>query len=105
MLSHQNLKVAASAGNAEAVKRLVRERAPAHGKRLLWRVWGVRKAAGGALALPQEAAAENPLLAAMWARFQEGCRLLHASGGPPCVRVAGRHLQGGCLPWRASDSA
>ena len=68
------------AGNAEAVKRLVREHAPVHGKRLLQRVWGVRKAACGALALPEQTAAGNPLLATMWARFQEGCRLLYAAG-------------------------
>ena len=50
------LRVAQRAGNADAVKRLVRERAPAHGKRLLQRVWGVRKEAGGALALPEQVA-------------------------------------------------
>ena len=43
-------------------------------------MWGVRKA-GGALELPAQAAADNPLLAVLWARFQESCRLFYASGG------------------------
>ena len=68
------------AGNAAAVKQLVRERAGSYGKEVLRRVWGVRKA-GGALELPTQAAADNPLLAVMWARFQESCRLFYASGG------------------------
>ncbi|CAK0783568.1 hypothetical protein CVIRNUC_006767 [Coccomyxa viridis] len=66
-------------GNAAAVKQLVRERAGSYGKEVLRRVWGVRKA-GGALELPTQAAADNPLLAVMWARFQESCRLFYASG-------------------------
>ena len=70
------------AGNAAAVKQLVRERASSYGKEVLRRVWGVRKA-GGALELPAQAAADNPLLAVMWARFQESCRLFYASGGLP----------------------
>ena len=68
------------AGNAAAVKQLVRERAGSYGKEVLRRVWGVRKA-GGALELPAQAAADNPLLAIMWARFQESCRLFYTSGG------------------------
>ncbi len=46
---------------------------------LLRKVWGVRKEQG-TLVLPEQAAAENPLLAVMWARFQESCRLFYASG-------------------------
>ena len=70
-------------GNAAAVQRLVREQAPTHGKRLLRSVWGVRKR-GHALALPEQAARDNPLLATMWARYQEGCRLLYAAGAFYC---------------------
>ncbi|KAK9904746.1 hypothetical protein WJX75_001738 [Coccomyxa subellipsoidea] len=71
--------VAANPGNAAACKRLVRERAASVGKHLLRKVWGVRKVAGQ-LALPDQAIKDNPLLAVMWARFQEGCRLLYAAG-------------------------
>ncbi|BDA49847.1 hypothetical protein COCOBI_14-4670 [Coccomyxa sp. Obi] len=71
--------VAANPGNASACKRLVRERAPDIGKQLLRKVWGVRKA-NGDLVFPEETTADNPLLAVMWARFQEGCHLLFASG-------------------------
>ncbi len=34
----------------------------------------------GDLVVPEDTTAHNPLLAVMWARFQEGCRLLFASG-------------------------
>lgn len=68
------------AGNAAAIKQLVRERAGSYGKDMLRRVWGVRKN-GSALELPAQAAAGNPLLAVMWARLQESCRLFYASGG------------------------
>lgn len=34
----------------------------------------------GNLVLPEKTTADNPLLAVMWARLQEGCRLLFASG-------------------------
>ncbi|EIE18633.1 Clavaminate synthase-like protein [Coccomyxa subellipsoidea C-169] len=71
--------VAANPGNAGACKRMVRERAPSEGKQLLRKVWGVRKV-DGQLALPDKATVNNPLLTVMWARFQEGCRLLYASG-------------------------
>lgn len=67
------------AGNAAAVKQLVRERAGEYGKTLLRKLWGVRKERG-ALVLPEQAAADNPLLAVMWARLQESCRLFYASG-------------------------
>ncbi len=61
----------------------MREHAPVHGKRLLRAVWGVRKQ-GNALVLPEHTDQDNPLLAAMWAHFQMGCRLLYASGACPC---------------------
>lgn len=35
---------------------------------------------GGQLALSDQTIKDNPLLAVMWARFQEGCRLLYAAG-------------------------
>lgn len=76
-----------SAGNAAAVKQLVRERAGKYGKTLLQKVWGVRKDQG-ALVLPEQAAADNPLLAIMWARFQESCRLSYASGAFFCALLA-----------------
>ena len=57
----------------------MRERAGEYVKALLRKVWGVRKDQG-ALVLPEQAAADNPLLAVMWARFQESCRLSYASG-------------------------
>ena len=50
-------------------------------KAVLRKVWGIRKTTGG-LELPEQAAVDNPLLAVMWARFQESCRLFHASGDP-----------------------
>ena len=56
-------------------------------------MWGVRKA-GGALELPAQAAADNPLLAVMWARFQESCRLFYASGGRSWLA----HSQQLCTP-------
>lgn len=59
----------------------MREQASNHGKTLLRKVWGIRKGAGG-LELPEQAAQDNPLLAVLWARFQESCRLFHASGAP-----------------------
>ncbi|CAL8464285.1 g3820 [Coccomyxa elongata] len=71
--------IAANPGNAAACKQLVREGAPDIGKQLLRKVWGVRKV-NGDLVLPEDTAAHNPLLAVMWARFQEGCRLFFASG-------------------------
>ena len=69
------------AGNAAAVKALVRQCPGGHAKAALRKVWGVRKAAGG-LELPEQTALGNPLLAVLWARFQESCRLFHASGDP-----------------------
>ena len=70
-----------NAGNAAAVKDLVKQCTGGYAKAVLRKVWGIRKAAGG-LELPEQAALDNPLLAVMWARFQEACRLFHASGGP-----------------------
>jgi len=67
------------AGNAAAVKQLVRDQADNHGKAVLRKVWGIRKGEEG-LELPEQAALENPLLAVMWARFQESCRLYYTSG-------------------------
>jgi hypothetical protein len=63
-----------------ACKRLVRRCAPHYGKELLWKVWGVCKGKDGLLVLSEDATADNPLLEVMWARFQEGCILLYASG-------------------------
>ena len=79
------------------MKGLVRQHAGGHGKTLLRKVWGIRKAAGG-LELPEHAAQENPLLAVLWARFQESCRLLHASGEPTILtsRTVPFDLGAGC---------
>lgn len=72
-----------AAGNAAAVKALVRQCQGGYAKAVLRKVWGIRKAAEG-LELPEHTALDNPLLAVLWARFQECCRLFHASGDP-CV--------------------
>ncbi len=71
-----------SAGNAEAVEALLRERAPTLGRRALLQGWDLEPDAAGRLRLPGTVAVGNPLLAVMWARFQEGCRLL--AGAPRC---------------------
>ena len=73
-------------GNAAAVKELVRDRGGNYGKNLLRKVWGIRKN-GGTLELPEQAALDNPLLAVMWARFQESCRLFYASGTFPNTKA------------------
>ena len=39
-------------------------------------VWGLEATPDGGLAMPENSAAENPLLAVMLARLKEGCRLL-----------------------------
>lgn len=44
------------------------------------KVWGVRLKPGGELRLPRKAAEGNPLLAVLFARFQEGARLLYGLG-------------------------
>jgi hypothetical protein len=54
---------------------LLKAKAGEAGKRWLGD-WGC----GEVLALPESMATDNPLLAVMWARFQEGCRLLWALG-------------------------
>ena len=65
------------AGNATACEQLLR----AHGQLVhVKAVWGVRAKPGGALRLPRKAAQGNPLLAVLFARFQEGARLLHGLG-------------------------
>ena len=43
--------------------------------------------------MPEQAAQENPLLAVLWARFQESCRLLHTSGEPCVFRLSA------VVPW------
>lgn len=42
--------------------------------------WGLKKAASGCWKLPKGIAASNPLLAVMWSRFQEGCRITRGLG-------------------------
>ena len=74
------------AGNAAAVKGLVRQCTGGYAKDILRKVWGIRKTTGG-LELPEQAALDNPLLAVMWARFQESCRLFHASGDPTMTHM------------------
>ena len=41
--------------------------------------WGLVEEAGQ-ITLPEESVSANPLLAVMWSRFQEGCRLLPELG-------------------------
>ena len=68
---------ACGAGNAAACEQLLR----AHG--LLDHaaaVWGARVKPGGGLRLPRKTTQGNPLLAVLFARFQEGARLLHGLG-------------------------
>ncbi|KAK9837237.1 hypothetical protein WJX81_000930 [Elliptochloris bilobata] len=64
-------------GNAMACERLLCVRGQLDFAR---EVWGVRAKPGGALRLPCKAAEANPLLAVLFARFQEGARLLHGLG-------------------------
>ena len=67
----------AGTGNAAASARLLEE----HGQlEHVTKVWGVRPKPGGELRLPRKAAAGNPLLAVLFARFQEGARLLYGLG-------------------------
>lgn len=66
------------AGNPAACQELL-QRHPA-ARQLLLNTWGLVPDAGSSegcgLHLPDDVASGNPLLAVMWARFQEGCRLL-----------------------------
>ena len=75
------------AGNEAAFRRLLDESAPRLSRPLFESVWGLESTLDGGLALPAEAAAENPLLAVMLARFIEGCRLLDHAGehANPCA--------------------
>ncbi len=61
------------------MKELVRQCTGGYAKAVLRKVWGIRKTTEG-LELPEQAALDNLLLAVMWARFQESCRLFRASG-------------------------
>jgi hypothetical protein len=67
-----------SAGNSTACHQLL-QRYPA-ARQLLLETWGLvtdeDSPSGCGLRLPDDTATANPLLAVMWARFQEGCRLL-----------------------------
>lgn len=67
----------AGTGNAAASKRLLEE----YGQlEHVMKVWGVRLKPGGELRLARKAAEGNPLLAVLFARFQEGARLLYGLG-------------------------
>ena len=65
-----------AAGNKVAFRRLLDHGAPRLARPLYLSVWGLEATSDGGLALPDESAAENPLLAVMLARLKEGCRLL-----------------------------
>ena len=69
-----------TAGNEAAFRRMLDERAPRVGRPLFESVWGLEATLDGTLALPADAAADNPLLAVMLARLKEGCRLLEHAG-------------------------
>ena len=56
------------------------ERAPRLGRPMFESVWGLEATPDGTLALPEDVAADNPLLAVTLARFKEGCRLLEHAG-------------------------
>ena len=68
------------AGNEAAFRRLLDDGAPRLGRPLFRSVWGLEATPDDSLALPEESAAENPLLAVMLARLKEGCRLLAHAG-------------------------
>jgi hypothetical protein len=67
-----------SAGNSTACHQLLQQHPAA--RQLLLETWGLvtdtDSPKGCGLRLPDDTATANPLLAVMWARFQEGCRLL-----------------------------
>ena len=77
---YTNIKVCMCAGNEAAFMRLLDERAPRLGRPLFESVWGLEATPDGGLALPEEAATDNPLLEVMLARLKEGCRLLEHAG-------------------------
>ncbi len=83
-----------TAGNEAAFRRLLDERAPRLGRPLFESVWGLEATPAGTLALQEDAAADNPLLAVMLARLKEGCRLLEH---------AGEHANPGVEPYRDGE--
>lgn len=90
---------ACMAGNAAACEQLLRAHGLLH---YVTAVWDVRAKPGGALRLPRKAAQGNPLLAVLFARFQEGARLLHGLGEPEqtCVHVLKRFLCTRSTQWQ-----
>ena len=73
----------AATGNAGAGTALLDGRAPHLGRQVFREVWDLQESGpSGRLVPPADAAERNPVLGVMWARWQEGARLLGSSGWP-----------------------